>query len=351
MGRAILLSVLLAGAVPLAAGADQGSAGVGLMGVYELAEERDPVLRAALQQNLAVQEEPRQALAGYLPQVDLQFERTFTDQEVIDTETLVFSEGSADYPTSNTVLSLTQPLVRLDRVADYDRAVAVARAADAELLQARQDLMLRTATLYFEVLAARDDYAYTLSEKEAVQTNARLIEAQRAAGLVRATDLRDAQARLATVLAAEAEARQRLYDARQALAEVLGSMPPPLLPVAELPLEPPTPATPDPWVEAARIKNPQVLARVQQLEAAREELRRRRMGHAPTLDLVARYNNRDTGGSLFGGGSEIETTDLSFQLNLPIYSGGRVASQVRQGAALVSRSHEDGDVADRGSGG
>jgi outer membrane protein len=48
------------------------------------------------------------------------------------------------------------------------------------------------------------------------------------------------------------------------------------------------------------------------------------------LDLVVRLDDRDTNGSLFGGGSQVKTADIAVQFNLPLFQGGGTRSRVRQ---------------------
>jgi outer membrane protein len=75
-------------------------------------------------------------------------------------------------------------------------------------------------------------------------------------------------------------------------------------------------------VQTALKQNLLLEARRQAVEVARQEIQRQRAGHYPVLDLVATQNKKDTGGSLFGGGSTVATTDFTFRLSIPLYSGG-----------------------------
>ncbi|WP_235937288.1 TolC family protein [Vreelandella azerica] len=56
------------------------------------------------------------------------------------------------------------------------------------------------------------------------------------------------------------------------------------------------------------------------------------------------YDFDDTDGSLFGGGSEVETQEITLRLNVPVYSGGRTSSEVRENVSLLkaSRSRLEG---------
>jgi len=68
------------------------------------------------------------------------------------------------------------------------------------------------------------------------------------------------------------------------------------------------------------------------LQVAQKEVDALRGEHYPTLDLVYSDVNTDTDGSVYGGGSDIDSADLMLQLNIPLYSGGATSSKVRQAA-------------------
>ena len=85
-------------------------------------------------------------------------------------------------------------------------------------------------------------------------------------------------------------------------------------------------------------------------EIARDEIRSRRTGHYPTLDLVASYDTSDTDISdvTVGGIASANpnfpvdsTNDSIFlQFSLPIFSGGGTSSRVREAVFLHRASRE-----------
>jgi outer membrane protein TolC len=50
-------------------------------------------------------------------------------------------------------------------------------------------------------------------------------------------------------------------------------------------------------------------ARREAVQVAHQEVERQRAGHFPSVNLLATHNQRDAGSTLFGGGSDTETTD------------------------------------------
>jgi outer membrane protein len=95
------------------------------------------------------------------------------------------------------------------------------------------------------------------------------------------------------------------------------------------------------WVETALQQNLLLEARRHAVEVAQQEVARQRAGHAPVLDLVATHNRKDTGGSLFGGGSNVETLDVMLRLNIPLYSGGMVSALTGEASKRYQGALED----------
>jgi len=108
-----------------------------------------------------------------------------------------------------------------------------------------------------------------------------------------------------------------------------------------IPLVSPDPADVDIWIEAAQKQNPGLGFQRYEVEVARQEVNRRRSAHAPTVDLIARQNWTDTEGSLFGGGSEIESQEVLVQLNVPIFEGCYVCSRTREAIKLLKAAKQD----------
>jgi outer membrane protein len=161
-------------------------------------------------------------------------------------------------------------------------------------------------------------------------------------GVARKTDLYDAEARFASVEADEINAYSNLDDKQQALREIVGELSDDLARLkTNLKLVYPEPRDPESWMQAAIEQNPRVLLQSRLVQISRHEVLLQKAGHMPTLDLTARLNNRDTEGSLFGGGNEVETNDLLLRLSIPIYQGGIVSSRTRRSQQLHQKSQQD----------
>lgn len=92
----------------------------------------------------------------------------------------------------------------------------------------------------------------------------------------------------------------------------------------------------DDWIARAKNASPELQALRAQGEAARLEVQKTESGHLPTLDAVAGWSRSDSDSVT----ARYEQKTFGLQLNIPLYSGGAVNSQVRQALATQERARE-----------
>ncbi|HET7524578.1 MAG TPA: TolC family protein, partial [Burkholderiaceae bacterium] len=315
--------------------------GESLMEAYKLAQQSDPKFRAAQADYRASGTAIDQARAGFLPQVKLDIENWETRQRVISSKNPIFGAGVTTFPTQNNTLSLTQPIFRKDVIERFGQAKSVVKVAEFTLLAAEQDLQLRTAAAYLVVLAAADNVAYARAEREAIGKLLDLARERLKGGLGTITAQHDALARFSVAKAREIEAEYRLRDARQGLAEITGRTIERLQTLREeFPLQTPQPPVVERWLESAFDNNLGLRAKRESVEVAKQEVERQRAGHYPSLNLLVNHNRRDAGSTLFGGGSDVETTDVILRLSVPIFEGGLTSAVTQEAAFRYQKSLE-----------
>ena len=329
--------ISLAGALLMLNGASLSYA-ENLTDIYRLAQESDPQLRAAEAGYRATQEARPQSRAALLPNIG--FSANVTNNET-DVEASSFgSTGSSSYSSNGYSLSLQQAIYHHDYYVQLRQADSRIASAEAQFGSARQGLILRVADAYFNRLAAQDNLAFAEAEKRAISQQLRQTQQRFKVGLNAITDVHEAQARFDAAVAQEIAAKNQLDVATEALREITAKAHSELAPMSDnMPLIAPEPADINQWVDTAMKQNLQLLAAEADANTAREETRRRRAGHLPTLDLVASHSYSDnTDSPTFG--SEQTNTNLSLQLNIPIYAGGGISSQEREGEALYQQAME-----------
>ncbi len=336
-----------------------------LMAVYGRALQNDPQLRESEANRLAALEAKPQAVAALLPQLSANGTVTHErDSGSSNTVELVNGElnGAAinsveSFPFGGRTLTnsshygfdLRQNLFRWENWVALRRADARVAQAEADYQAAQQDLMIRVAQRYFDVLGAEDDLD---AQQEALSSVSRqLAQAERryAVGLVAVTDVQEARASHDSGVAAVIAAKRQLATSREMLREIIGDPFDALArPTEPFDLPDPDPMGEDQWVEMALQQNLLLVSSRMAADIARENISAARGGHAPSLDLVASgYRTTSNGeqvypgGGLEGGSSvdQIQRT-IGLQVTVPIYSGGLVSSEVRQAVYLHRAAKE-----------
>jgi len=323
-----------------------------LLQIYRDALANDPTLASARATWLATQESVPQARAGLLPSVTLVgnanrqnfYEKLHTDPSQSVTE---------NFPAYNYTVSASQPLYRKQNLVALDQAKQTVGQSDFVLASVRQDLIVRVAQAYLDVLLARFNIELTESQKAAVSENLAQAKRNFEVGTATITDTNDAQAKYDQIVAQEISTQNDLDNKLAALRAIIGRAPKELKPFGGgFAPQLPTPNTLDAWIEAAVRDNPQVRIAQANYDIAVLEVDRQRAGHYPTVDLVASFNQGYQGGSSSTSLTSAAAFDsrlsvIGVQLNVPLYLGGLIDSRVRQAVANQERTRQDLETARR----
>jgi outer membrane protein len=322
-----------------------------LLQIYREAQRNDAVYAAARHVLDAGRERYPQGRALLLPTLNLTGSATRTRAEIDSREPLIIP-STVRYPeTANYTLTFTQPLFRYQNWLQYEQGGLQVRQAEATFSQAYQDLIIRTAQAYVDVLAAHDTLALVRAQKAA--TAEQLAQAKRnfEVGTATITDTHEAQARFDLIAAQEIAALNDLESKRRALQLITGREPGELATLRpDVKLAPPDPPDMQAWVELAEKQSYAVQIAEAAAEIAALEAKRNRAAHLPTLDFVATHGqgaqNATTESSV---GRDTTTTVIGLQLAMPLFQGGALTSRDRESAALSNRAKEDLENARRNS--
>lgn len=328
-----------------------GLQSVGLMETLALGLEKDPKYRAAKADFVANSEATPQARAAYLPTATYDFQRNSENQKIISSTIDAYKavQGQTQrYPVISHVITISQPIIKAPAWVKMEQAKISVEQSRLALVAAEQDLIVRVAAAYLTQLAAQDGLELARAERESTEKQAEQARVRLASGLGTVTQLHETEGRFALTQAREVEARNRLEDARAALKEIVGSDVQSLKPfVGDIDPASPQPAQVEPWVAAALNQNLALQARAMATEIAGLEVKRQKAGYLPTLSLVASHSYNDSQGSLFGGSSKIQNTELGVRLNMPIFEGGMTSSLVRESVARQDKAREEQDQESR----
>jgi outer membrane protein len=311
-----------------------------LLDIFRQAQLNDAAYAAAKAQYLAQQERLPQARAGLLPNASFDAGYDYNDLDV-QYSSLLFNSGQRDFESYDYGVSISQPLYRRQNRLGYDQAKIQVSQAETDLELANQDLVLRTATAYFDVLRARADVTNIRSLKSSVAQQLEQAKRNFAVGTATITDQRDAQARYDQTIAEEIRFVNELQVSTYALEVLTGqSVQETELDGLQLPvvLSPPAPSDISAWVSQAYRSSLQALRAQQSLAIAEVEIRLQRAGHTPTLDAIGTLTQSYQGDGVLGVETELRTGVIGLQLSLPIYRGGAISSRTREALALHDRA-------------
>ena len=313
-----------------------------LLKAYEAAQLQDATLAAARAAAAAGRERLPQAKSQFYPNISANFSRNKNDLDTTAPNFLGQQQTTNNrYPSSNQTLSIRQPLYRPQLTAQYRQAQAQVDDAEATLAQEEQNLAVRVSGAYFEALLTYDQLDLVLAQRAAYTTQLDAARKGLAAGSGTRTDIDEAQARLDMNTAQEIEARQNITYTQQQLQTLVNQPVAQLakLDVARLELANPQPDRLEDWIDRAERSSPQLQSLRAQAEAAKQDIDRAKAGHHPTLDAVAQWS-RSQSESVTNTQSRYDNASYGLQLNVPLFAGGYVNSQVRQAIAGQERAEQ-----------
>lgn len=312
-----------------------------LVDVYQKARAQDNQYGAARRALEAALEKLPQARAGFLPNVNVVANKNHQMGEAS------FSAApfvSRDVRAWNWTTQLTQPLIRWGNWAAYAQADAQVTQAKEQFALAEQDLIVRTAQVYFDVQVAMQSVQVAEAQLQAITEQLTLAQRTYAVGTGTITDVHEAKAKQALNLAQFVTAMNDLTTKQAELEKLIGAYValPPMQLIHSLPALDATQL--NDWLAAALQQNPQI--RIQQAAAivAEKEVSKSMAAHAPTLDLVANRVGNYSSGSLTSP-ADLSTRTRShqagLQLTIPLFAGGATQSKVRESVALQEKAKEE----------
>ena len=320
-----------------------------LLQVFRDAQRYDATYSAARNNLAAGRERLPQGRALILPTLNLSANATRQRIETESRDVTITPSFIRNPDSTGYTLTLTQPLFRAQNWMQYQQGEFQVRQAEATFGQATQDLIVRVAQAYFDVLGQYDTLTLVRAQKAA--TSEQLAQAKRnfEVGTATITDTHEAQARYDLINAQEIAALNDLQARRRQLQLIAGKEYTELKQLrGDIRLTPPNPDNVETWAQLAEKQSYTVLAQEAAAEVAALEAKRASAGHLPTLDFVAQYGQSgETASTTSSVGRDTTSSSVGVQFALPLFQGGSVSSRERETAALYQRSKDDVDNARR----
>lgn len=305
-----------------------------LIDVYRHSLENDPIFKAAYSTYMANAEAIPQARAALLPQVTLgaQGTQNMFNTDVGGTDGL---NGTEVYKSTQWRLNASQAIFNYQAWAQVQKAKASVKAANATFNNAAQDLILRTAKAYFDVLLARDTLSFVEAKKRANKRQLDQAQQRFNVGLEAITSVYEAQAAYDQSVADVIKAKNNQINQNENLRKLTNHTYDYLAPLrnSRIPLIKPEPNNVDDWIAAGLRQNYNLFTAKYNLEAARENVKAQSAGNWPTVALqgsgIQTHNYGNDESNFFVPDRQL-TANVGIVVNFPVFQGGLVQANTKQ---------------------
>jgi outer membrane protein len=300
--------------------------GMSLKEALATAYSTNPQIEAARANARAADEEVAKADAGWRPSLSISgsegFQHIVTDHPPAPDDDRTLTSGTA---------TLSEPLFRGGRtVAEIRRAKALVRAAQAQLANAEQVVLLDGVTAYMDVVRDTVTLEYRRSNVMVLDDQLNATTIQLNAGAVTQTDVRQTQARLAVARAGLSVAEGNLATSRAKFERVIGR---PAESLDAMPQLPNLPGTMDDAINRAVTTSPALVAAQENSRAADYAVDAAVSQLLPQVSLQLQYQyakNSTIIGVVNQPGVTQRDASAFVQVTVPLYQGGAEYASIRQ---------------------
>jgi outer membrane protein len=264
------------------------------------------------------------------------------------------NRGTTDFRTKtdagldlNLNLRAEYPLYDALRAGSVKQLNKQAALAEVQLAAESQQLMLRVAQAYFDVLRAKDTLATLKAQQLAVAEALASAKARFAEGDLAIIDTHETQARFDLLASQVLEAESNLQLMREALGDATGNRDAALAALSNnTDFQRYVSGDMQSWISRAQSNHPQVYIQQLQQEIAQAETGKFKDRYAPVLNLVAQAGAERLQG-LGNGDADLTNRQISLgvQLTVPLYTGGMRDARYQEAIALEQQAHSQTDVA------
>ncbi len=331
----------------------QGNAvhAMSLLAAYEAALEHDPTYRSAFHESEAGQQAEAIGLASLLPNLTVTHNQSRSAGTISGQRTDSFGNpvggtfsNDTQFDSQISSLTLRQPLINLEAVANYRIGKAQADSSRAKFSGRSQQLVVRLVEAYVETLLAQDHVKLAETQLTSLEELKRVNERMLLKGEGTTTDVLETQSKHAIAQAKVIEAHDELETAQLKLEAIIGQKIQKLDRLSDMFSSRSIQLQDfDNWHSLALERNAELVTQRHTVVSGKEEIKKSYAGHAPRVDLVASLskNNR---GSFITRNQDAELGTVGIEVNFPLYTGGRVSALTAQAKANHAKAEADLDA-------
>lgn len=336
---AVIVGVLLAETLNVRA--DQS---MDLLEIYNLALKNDAQLASAHATLKVGEEIVSQGRSALLPNISL-------SANTMDNHATQLLDGQpkSQWNSHGWFATLRQPLFNLEYWFIFGQADALTEQARTQFSLEQQNLIMRVAEAYFNVLRAQDNLTTAKAQETAVKRQLDQTRQRFEVGLIAETDVFEANAVYDSARVMRIQSANEVEVALENLRTITNQDVPSVAQMDKrMPVNAPVPTATEEWVKTALAQNLTLEAGRKGVVAAEEQLRASKAGHAPTLSAVASYSHiKDPSRANYdlGWNGKSNNTVYGLELSMPIFSGGATSSKVRQSSYQLEATQLNTDLA------
>lgn len=301
-----------------------------LMDIYQQALENDPIFKDSYDTYMFNTEAVPQARAALYPQIGItgQAGRNYTDVNA------GLLGANVYYGSTVWQVTASQAVFNYQAWAQVAQAKASVKAAQATFNDAAQNLILRTAKAYFDVLFAKDTLDFAEAKKRANKRQFDQATQRFQVGLDAITSVYEAKAAYDQSVAEVISARNNQINQSENLRKLTNHVYEILAPLRDssVPLIKPEPNNVNQWVDTGLKQNYKLYAAKYSLEVAKENVKAISATNWPVFAIqsnAAQTHNTINNTSVFIPQKQT-TANVALALNFPVFQGGLVQSKTRQ---------------------
>ncbi|MFN3847996.1 MAG: TolC family protein [Spirosomataceae bacterium] len=285
---------------------------------------------------VAAKEKEREALSGYLPQVNTSI--TFDDNIKRPVSVIpagAFSPNEIRLQFGNQYN--TSAVAQLDQVI-YDKAMILGlKAAEPnnqlsalKKEQTQESLTYNTAAAYFQVLVYLEQEKITLENEKKYRELLSILKLRLEKGVIKKTEFDRTQSTLNNILSQKSVIQANKEVALNRLKYAIGMPLGESINVVEVPnLEPFTQLERDYSLDLGSIIDYKIQSNTIQLQEL--DVKRKQAAFLPTVSAYGRYGVQSFGNNFGKSFSNwFDYSSIGFKVNVPIFSGYRKSSQLKQ---------------------
>ncbi len=304
--------------------------------IYEQAASNDAEIAAARATRQANEYDVSIARGALLPQAEISYTHTEVDVEAesIDPSTLQTATVNRDFSLGSLELQASQALFNLNSWYTYQAAKTADKADALNLQLSEQQLLLRSAAAYFDVLRADDNLATAKAEVKAVKRSLEQTRQRYDVGLIAITEVHEAQASYDLTYVNLLSLQAALDISFEALEVLTGEQHKDVNGLRDDALmKMPAPANVQDWVDSGLEKFPTLKMVGLQRTAVRQQRDATRANHLPTVQLFASYADSDNSPTFTNDTTNSKTTSYGLSVSMPLLAGGSLYAQSKKAAA------------------